>query len=177
MQNQENGDPQNLKEITSEVDLPVSMNASVFFRVGNERPFGNALLDAIVNNTSATITAQARSGFPYTPTLTYYGIGTNAQLQRNSGRQPGVFNIDLQANKDFRLSNLQWGVFLRVTNLLDKVNCQQVYASTGNCIGGTVDQDRRRNGNVSVVNTTTYYDRASYFGPRRSINFGARMSF
>jgi outer membrane receptor protein involved in Fe transport len=177
VQNQENGDPQNLKEIRSEVDLPVALNASVFFRVGNERPFGNALLDAIVNNTSATITAQARSGFPYTPTLTYYGIGTNAQLERNSGRAPGTFNVDLQANKDFRLSNLQWGVFLRVTNLLDKVNCQQVYASTGNCIGGTVDQDRRRNGNVSVVNTTTFYDRASYFGPRRSINFGARMSF
>jgi outer membrane receptor protein involved in Fe transport len=177
LQNREDGDPQNLKEIRSEVDMPASFNASLFFRVGNERPFGNALLDAIVRNAGATITMSARSGFPYTPTLTFTGIGTNAQLERNSGRAPGVMTVNLQADKNFWVSNLQTGVFVRVSNLLDQVNCQQVYASTGTCDGGTVDQDRRRNGNVANAFTSTYYDRASYYGARRSINFGARLSF
>jgi outer membrane receptor protein involved in Fe transport len=174
---EQQGDPQNLKEIRSEVDLPASLNAALFFRVGNERPIGIGLLDAIVRNASATVTLTARSGFPYTPQFTTFGIGTNTQLEQNSGRQPSVLNVDLQADKAFRLSNLQWGVFLRVSNLLDRVNCSQVYASTGNCDGGTVDQDRRRTGNGVGAGTSTFYDVASYFGPRRQINFGARMSF
>jgi outer membrane receptor protein involved in Fe transport len=177
VQNREDGDPQNLKEIRSEVDLPASFNASVFFRVANERPFGIGLLDEIVRNASATVTVSARTGFPYTPTLTNTGIGVNAQLERNSGRQPGVFVMDLNADKNFRLSNLRWGAFVRISNLLNTVNCNQVYASTGNCDGGTVDQDRRRNGNTLATGTTTFYDRASYFQARRSINFGARVSF
>jgi hypothetical protein len=159
------------------VDLPASFNASVFFRVANERPFGIGLLDEIVRNASATVTVSARTGFPYTPTLTNTGIGVNAQLERNSGRQPGVFVMDLNADKNFRLSNLRWGAFVRISNLLNTVNCNQVYASTGNCDGGTVDQDRRRNGNTLATGTTTFYDRASYFQARRSINFGARVSF
>jgi outer membrane receptor protein involved in Fe transport len=172
------GDPQNLKEITSDINIPVSLNASVFFRVANEDPFGNSILDAIVRNLSATVTLQARSGFPYTPTLSFNGIGSNNQLEANSGRMPGVFTMDLLASKDFRISNLQWGVFLRVSNLLDRVNCQQVYATTGNCDGGSVDQDRRRNGNTSGTgSSTTLLDRADYYGARRSFNFGARVSF
>jgi len=176
-QNRDNGDPQNLKEIRSEIDLPASFNASLTFRVGNEQPFGIGVLDAIVKNAGATVTLQARSGFPYTPQLNTNGLGSANRLERNSGRGPGVFNVNLQAEKNFWLTNLQWGVFLRVSNLLDKVNCQQVYATTGNCDGGRVDQTRRNNGNTVGNATSTYYDRASYFGARRSINFGARVSF
>jgi len=171
------GDPQNLKEITSEIDVPMTFNASLFFRVSNENPFGNSIMNAVVRNLGATVTLQARSGFPYTPTLTQTGLGSNGQLQENSGRAPAIFNVDAYVSKDFRLSNLQWGVFLRVSNLLDQVNCQQVYSSTGNCDGGTVDQDRRRNGNTTTGGSTTLYDRADYYSARRSFNFGARMSF
>jgi len=177
VQNEDNGDPQNLKEITSEVDLPASFNASVFFRVANEAPFGIGLLDAIVRNASVTGTLQARSGFPYTPQLNTNGLGANNRLERNSGRGPGVVTVNLMADKNFWLQNLQWGVFMRVSNLLDKVNCQQVYATTGLCDAGRVDQTRRNNGNSISGATSTYLDRASYYGPRRSFNFGARVSF
>jgi outer membrane receptor protein involved in Fe transport len=177
VQNEDNGDPQNLKEIRSEIDLPASFNASVTFRVGNEQPFGIGVLDAIVRNAGATVTLQARSGFPYTPQTNTNGLGATNRLERNSGRAPGTFNVNLQAEKNFWLTNLQWGVFLRVSNLLDKVNCQQVYATTGLCDAGRVDQTRRNNGNSISGATTTYLDRASYYGARRSINFGARVSF
>jgi outer membrane receptor protein involved in Fe transport len=173
----EEGDPENLKEIRSEIDVPATLNASLFFRVGNEEPFGSALLNSLVRNGSATVTFQARSGLPYTPTLSFQGTGAN-QLGQNSGRAPGVFNVNLQANKDFNLRNLRWGVFAQVTNLLDTKNCQQVYASTGGCDGGTVDQSRARNGNnVGVGASTTFFDRAHFYAAQRSINFGARMSF
>ncbi len=171
------GDPQNLKEIRSEIDIPLTFNASLFFRVGNERVFSSGLADAIVRNLSATVTAQARSGFPYTPTLTFQGTGNNGQLERNSGRMPAVFTVDLNASKDFWLSNLQWGVFLRVSNLFDSQYCTSVYPTTGNCDGGTVDQDRRRNGNTQTGGSTTFFNRADFYGARRSFNFGARLSF
>jgi outer membrane receptor protein involved in Fe transport len=174
---QEEGDPVNQREIRSEVDLPASVNASVFFRVGNERPFNNGVLDAIVRNLSTTIALSARSGFPYTPTLDFQGLGAN-QLEQNSGRAPGVFNVNLQANKDFSLRNTRWGVFARIENLFDTKNCRQVYASSGNCDGGTVDQSRRRNGNtVGTGASTTFLDRSHFYSARRSINFGARLSF
>lgn len=171
------GDPQNLKEIVSEVDIPVSLNASIFFRVANEDAFGVPVLDAVLRNSNLTFSLSARSGFPYTPTLSFSGLGTN-QLEQNSGRAPGVFNVDLLAGKDFNLTNMRWGMFVRVANLLNTKNCQQVYASTGDCDGGTVDQSRRRNGNtVGEGASTTFFNRAHYFSSGRSINFGARLSF
>jgi hypothetical protein len=89
-----------------------------------------------------------------------------------------VFNINLQANKDFNLRNLRWGVYTQITNLLNTKNCQQVYATSGGCDGGTVDQSRRRNGNtVGTGASTTFFNRAQYFAAQRSINFGARVSF
>ena len=173
----EEGDPENLKEIRSEIDIPATFNASLQFRVGNEQPFGVSVLDAMVRNAGASVTLSARSGTPYTPTLSFSGLG-DQQLEQNSGRQPGVFNINLQASKDFTLSNTRWGAFILVNNLMDTQNCNQVYASTGTCDGGSVDQSRRRNGNtVGTGASTTFLDRASYIGARRSINFGARVSF
>jgi outer membrane receptor protein involved in Fe transport len=173
----EDGDPVQNKEIRSEIDIPASLNASLFFRVGNERPFDNGLLDAIVRNANATFAVSARSGLPYTPTLSFNGLGDN-QLEENSGRAPGVFNINMQLGKDFSLRNMRWGVFLQVDNLLDTRNCRQVYATTGHCDGGTVDQNRRRNGNVVGTGaSSTFFNRAHFYAERRQINFGARMSF
>jgi len=174
---EEEGDPQNLKEITSEVDIPASVNASVFFRVANEDAFGIPILDAILRNSNLTFAMSARSGFPYTPTLSFQGTG-DQQLQQNSGRAPGVFNVNMLAGKDFNLTNMRWGVFVNVQNLLNTKNCNQVYASSGSCDSGTVDQSRRRNGNtVGTGASTTFFDRAHYYSEGRTINFGARLSF
>jgi outer membrane receptor for ferrienterochelin and colicin len=174
---EEEGDPVNNKEIVSEVDIPVSFNASVFFRVANEDAFGVSVLDAIVRNANLTFTLSARSGFPYTPTLSFSGFGSN-QLEQNSGRAPGVFRVNMLAGKDFNLTNLRFGVFAQVSNLLNTKSCNQVYASTGDCDGGTVDQSRRRNGNsVGTGASTTFFDRAHYYSEGIRLAFGARVSF
>ena len=173
----EEGDPVNFQELTSEVDQPHVFNASVFFRVANEDVFNQSILNAIIRNASLTFTLQAASGFPYTPTTSFDGAGAD-QLEQNSGRAPGTFRINTFLSKDFTLTNLRLGAFLRVNNLLDQLNCQQVFATTGRCDAGTVDQSRNRQGNAAGPGTTTtYFNRAAYYGARRSFNFGVRMSF
>ena len=173
----EEADPVNLEEITSSVDQPHVFNASLFFRVGNEEPFGNGVLDAIVRNANAAITLRAASGLPYTPTLNFTGLGTQ-QLAQNSGRAPGTFRVDLLAAKDFQVSNLRYGVFVRVDNLLDTRNCVQVFTTTGRCDVGTVDQSRSRQGNaVGQATVSTFFDRPQFTGDRRSVNVGARLNF
>jgi hypothetical protein len=175
-ENLNEGFPVNNREITSEIDIPHVFNASVFFRVGREDPFGSSIANALVRNANLTLTLSARSGLPYTPTLNFTGVG-DQQLEQNSGRAPGVINVNLLAGKDFNLRNLRWGVFARVTNLFDFLNCQQVYPSTGRCDGGTVDQSARRTGNTANGFTSTFLDRPQFYAARRQINMGARVSF
>jgi outer membrane receptor protein involved in Fe transport len=174
----EENDPVQNQEITSQIDQPHVFNASVFFRVGREQPFGVGVFDAIVRNSNMSFTVQAASGLPYTPTVTFAGTGGNGQLQRNSGRAPGTFTVNAQVGKDFQFANVRYGAFLQVSNLLDAKNCRQVFPSTGRCDAGAIDQDRRQNGNtINDGASSTSFDRPTFYSARRSINFGARMNF
>jgi len=73
------------------------------------------------------------SGLPYTPSSV-------EQLQlpdrefKNSARKPMRYNIDLKANKQFKIGGLDYSVFLRVYNLLDHLNEKYVYSVTGRAI-------------------------------------------
>lgn len=82
------------------------------------------------------------------------------------------------AGKQFRIANLGYGAFVRVVNLTDRKNCIQVYVTTGRCDAGVIDQNRARQGNTVGENvSSTYFDRPSYFGTRRSIFAGVRVNF
>jgi len=170
------GDSTSLREITSEVDQPHAFNASLLLRVDNRAPqirFGNLL-----RNTYATLTTQARSGFPYTPTTTFGGFGDQGQQERNSGRGPATFQTDILAGKDLNFGGIKYGAFVRIQNLLDRENCIQVFTSTGRCDSGTIDQDRSRNGNSVGENApSTFFNRGAYFGARRSVYTGLRVNF
>jgi hypothetical protein len=121
---------------------------------------------------------RAASGLPYTPTVTFAGTGTAGQLARNSARAPGTFQIDLQVSKDLQVANVRYGLQLRISNLLDNLNCRQVFPSTGRCDSGAVDQSRRETGNgIGDTASSTTFDRPDFYAPRRSINFGARVNF
>jgi len=174
----EEGDPSNLQEIRSQLDQPHSFNASLNFRAGpQDNPFGIGILDAIVRNANASLTVQASSGLPYTPTLSFTGFG-DQQLARNSGRGPGRFNMNTQVGKNFTLSNIRAGAFVRVSNLLNTRNCIQVFPSTGRCDGGTPDQSRDRQGNTVGEGTfSTYFNRPQFFTAGREINAGLRFDF
>ena len=170
-------DPTQRVEITSEIDQPHVFNTAVFFRVDDRAPeirFGNLL-----RNTFFTVTHSIRSGLPYTPTVTFQGTGAAAALNQNSGRAPSTMQTDMQAGKDFNIANLRYGAFVRVSNLFDRQNCEQVFVTTGRCTEGTTDQDRAQNGNVvtQAAASSTFFDRPHYYGARRSVLAGLRMNF
>jgi outer membrane receptor protein involved in Fe transport len=171
----EEGDPLSREEIRSEIDQPHVFNGSLQFRAGSEAP--RVPLGSLLRNTSASVTMRATSGFPYTPTTSFGGFG-DQQLERNSGRAPSRLQVDLFAAKDWQVGNLRYGAFVRVANLFDRQNCIQVFATTGQCDAGTIDQSRARQGNSVGENTvSTFFNRPQYYGDRRSVNAGLRVSF
>lgn len=66
------------------------------------------------------------SGLPYTPTQADERTGVE-----NSARRPGVVTVDLFATRRIRLGGLEPGLFLRVYNVFDTQNVQNVYTDTG----------------------------------------------
>jgi Carboxypeptidase regulatory-like domain/TonB-dependent Receptor Plug Domain len=176
----EEGGTVSLREIPSEIDRPHVLNATVFFRVGNEDAFHQRVLDAMVRDGQLSFTFQVASGVPYTPIgyASYSGTGYyGTRRTRNGERGPSTLRIDAFAAKDFLLANLRLGVFLRVANLLDQRDCRQVYASTGVCDTGVDDPRRRRASYTTYPTTSTYFDRPHYYGSRRSFNFGLQVRF
>jgi hypothetical protein len=168
------GDPAQLLEINSEIDQPQNLAASLFFQMGNETPQGWGW----ASNSSFSLVGRFSSGFPYTPTTNVFGFGI-AQLNRNSNRGPSTWTLDFRLAKAFWWGNMLYDFFFQVSNLLDKKNCTQVYPTTGDCVMGTFDQSRRREGNTVAADaiTSTLVDRPQYVGQRRTILAGIRISF
>ena len=177
----EEADPLVRREITSEIDIPHRFNGVVRFGAGADAPdiyVSDLNLGDALKHTNIAVSLQASSGVPYTPTLDFGGLGQLNQLERNSGRGPGNWFVDLRAQKGFSLGNVVYSAFVQVDNLLDRKNCIQPLPSTGRCDSGARDQSRRRQGNTTGENTTsTFFDRPHLFGQRRQINFGVRVDF
>jgi hypothetical protein len=147
----------------------------VSFIVANRTP--NIWGGRYLRNSSLSFITRLNSGFPYTPSLTFTGNSAD-RLERNSGTAPMTFTINMQAQKDWTVSNVRYGAFLRINNLTDRKNCSQVFATTGNCNGGASPQARLRSGNFTGEGeTSTFFDRPQYLSGRRSINGGISISF
>ena len=172
----EEGDPSIRDEITCEIDRPHTFNGVLRLGVRDDTPdipFGEFL-----RNTNLSVIVRSVSGLPYTPTSSFGGFNALSEFERYSARGPSQFSIDLQARKDWTVGNVRYGFFLNVTNLTDRLNCVQVYATTGECIGGAEDQNRRRAGNsVNPDTDSTFFDRPQFIGARRSITAGLRVTF
>ncbi len=69
------------------------------------------------------------SGLPYTPT----DASGNRLNERNQGRLPAYYTVDMRFNKDFDLSPNGWRMsfFVEVDNLFDRRNVVDVYSLTG----------------------------------------------
>ncbi len=173
-----NGLPQVNREITSDIDQPQRFNGILHFSAGEQYPDfpGGALL----KHSRLAATLRVGSGFPYTPTLGFTEVENRSeQLLRNTARGPSSWQVDLRAEKNFRVGNLLYGGFLQIQNLFDIMNCIQPFETTGNCDAGTIDQTRSRQGNDTGSDqvNSTFFDRPQIFGARRRIAVGARVSF
>jgi hypothetical protein len=173
------------REIRSEITQPHLFNSVLRFEVGALAPsfrYGSAL-----RNSRLTLTSNFASGLPYTPCRTFV-CGPNDRGERNSGTAPPTWTVDMLAEKRLKVGNLSYGLYLTVTNLLDRPNCLQVYPTTGQCDAGSLNTYRSivgpyQNGGVDEnaigqqnVNTTQF-DHPELFSERRTIMTGIRLSF
>ena len=175
----EEADPTLRREIRSEIDIPHRFNGVLRFTTGAEAPelFNDG--GAILKHTNISVSAQASSGIVYTPTTNFSGLGSlTNQLERNSGRGPGIWEMDLRASKGLPVGDMVYAVFVQVNNLFDTMNCIQPLPTTGRCDSGARDQSRRRQGNTTgEATSSTFFDRPQLFGQRREISIGVRVDF
>ncbi len=111
------------------------------------------------------------SGAPYTEEPRY----TKGLRFENLGRKPSTVNVDLKANKIFKLLGLDFNVYMLVYNLFDIKNEYGVSASTGRA---GVDLNTQFAAPVVGNNTIEEYlkNPADYSAPRR-INIGFNVNF
>ena len=105
------------------------------------------------------------SGLPYTPEV------QNLRIEfQNSGRKPPKYTFDLKAQKGFVLFGMNYTLFLKVYNLLDARNENNVYNDTGRSGYSLVSQYA---GDVRGVNTLNdFLNRPDYYSEPRKVLFG-----
>ncbi|MCB9260155.1 MAG: TonB-dependent receptor [Ignavibacteriales bacterium] len=116
----------------------------------------------IFENTDISLIFKASSGAPYTPGGRDIGF-----VQRNSLRQPGLYNLDIMIGKQFEIyDDISLRIFAEILNLTDHRNVLYVYTDTG-------DPEFTLQGNPSVE----YMRDPSNFGPPRSVRLGFTFRF
>ncbi|MCK6620807.1 MAG: TonB-dependent receptor [Calditrichaceae bacterium] len=81
-------------------------------------------------NWSVGLVGWLNAGTPFTPDL-FANPELNDLEYKNAALKPMRWNVDLKAKKDLRFFNLQTILFLKIDNLFDHLNQEDVYPSTG----------------------------------------------
>jgi outer membrane receptor protein involved in Fe transport len=130
--------------------------------IGVGRP-GNYFLSFIV---------RYGTGLPYTPT--FQNVQTSFE---NSGRRPDQFVTDVYLYKNFALAATKFQLFLRVFNLFDRLNENDIFADTGRAnytlaplyVGGLHPR--------GINSLDQYFVRPEYYTQPRQIQFGLEFQF
>lgn len=122
-------------------------------------------------NYIASAIGRLGSGLPYTPSLLNQRTGLE-----NSENRPAYFNVDFYLTKYFELFGKQLSVFLKVYNLFDTLNENNVYTDTGRS-GYTLDLTRNQTAPRGVNTLTEYFTRPDFYSSPRQIIIGADLSF
>ncbi len=142
-------------------DRPHVFNASGTYTIPNNE--GPKIFNSpVFENMDISLILKASSGAPYTPSGRDIGF-----VEKNSLRQPGLYNIDLMIGKEFELTNnMRLRLFAEIQNLTDHRNILYVYGDTG-------DPDFTTVGGYS----TEYMQDPSNYGPPRSVRLGFTFRF
>ncbi len=133
------------------------------------------------DNWAVSIIGSIGSGLPYTPSSV-------EQLQlptrefKNSARKPMRYNLDVKANKQFRIGNLTYSIFLRVYNVLDHLNEKWVYSTTGRAtynarlpVDERIQLEMLRRGGQFTMQE--WDNRPSWFSEPRRVQLGMIVRF
>jgi hypothetical protein len=136
-------------ETRASTDNAHSLNLSVTMdiRQHNLPKFSGARL---LKNTKAGLTYSLRSGSAFTPVLLNNNPDEPPLLgERNSVRGPSTHTVAAQFTKRFSIGRMQYGVFLRGSDLLSVPRCLLVARTTGAC-SGRATTTRRYNSGINV---------------------------
>ncbi len=123
-------------------------------------------------NYMATVVARYGTGLPYTPT--FQNIQTAVE---NNGRRPDEFYVDIHANKTFNLFGLRNTFFLKIYNLFDRLNENEVFNDTGRA-GYTLEPLYVGGLRPRGLNTLEqYFIRPDYYSEPRRIQIGFELGF
>lgn len=113
------------------------------------------------------------SGLPYTPRASE----DITSLLENSDTKPATFNVDVRGYYKIVFAGIEPELFIRITNLLDRLNEYGVFNDTGRA-GFTGDQERVEALNVAtpVNSIAEYYTIAGHYSEPRRIEIGMRIS-
>lgn len=114
-----------------------------------------------------SLIGQFGSGLPYTPTRENVRVALE-----NSARKPVTYRVDMMMYQDIQISGIKLTPFLRVYNLFDRLNEENVYTDTGRA-GYTLDPYT----NIRGVNTAQeYLRRPDFYGEPRRVQLGVEVS-
>ena len=128
---------------------------------------------------SISFNGQFATGYPYSPLL----IEQNVDLPTRSGRKPAKLTLDVHAYREFTLRRLRLRAFVKVFNLLDRLNENFVFDDTGRA---TYSLSAQRNVHATWepryglpgIHTLQEYDtRPHYYGSPRQVRVGLTLSF
>jgi hypothetical protein len=121
-----------------------------------------------------SLIGQFGSGTPYTPRSSE----DISSLLTNSEVKPSYLNIDARAYKDLNLGPAKVTLFLRVFNLLDRLNEWNVFDDTGRA-GFTTDQRRAEITNPGqwTNSIADWYTNSTHYSEPRRIEFGVKYNF
>ncbi|MBU2493798.1 MAG: TonB-dependent receptor [Bacteroidetes bacterium] len=119
----------------------------------------------------ASFIGRLGSGLPYTPSLQNQRTGLE-----NSDNRPGFFNVDLYVTKYFEFGGNKISVFLKVYNLFDTANENDVFGDTGRA-GYTLELTRNQQPPRGVNTLKEFFTRPDFYSAPRQIILGASVSF
>ncbi len=118
------------------------------------------------------------TGQPYTPQVNKNTLVTQNAFPRNSENKPSIFNVDLRLYKDFPFGPTTLSVFLKVFNLLDLDNPNNVYANSGDPLFTFDELDAEKISPRLYYNTLDeLYTNPGFFAEPRRVEFGITYNF
>ncbi|MFZ1291737.1 MAG: TonB-dependent receptor [Melioribacteraceae bacterium] len=166
-----------------------------------DRPFkGNLFLDyrfgiddgpAVLEQLGVSVLATFSSGHPFTRGFGGANIEDDARFRQpleplNSSLTPSTFNVDLKIDKSFRLfDQLFANVYIRVLNLFDNRNVDNVYIRTGAADDDGYIADPDLGGKLLETYGPIYgniynsleVDYNGFFSDARQVLFGIRLEY
>jgi outer membrane receptor protein involved in Fe transport len=112
------------------------------------------------------------TGFPFTPETRVI-----QPYVENGGRKPNQFIVDLYFNKNFNLGSFDTAFFIRIFNLLDRLNEINVYSGTGRATYSLIPIYTAEENPRGLNTLDQYLTRPYFYSQPRLVQIGLEFNF